>query len=60
MSIRSATMQRMRLFILRKATSHLLNKFKEGLKGSGVKSGNNLLQFYTYYNKVNPYLNLRL
>jgi len=60
MLIRSATMQRMRLFILRKATSHLLNKFKERLKGSRVKSGNNLLQSYTYYNKDSPYLNFKL
>jgi hypothetical protein len=34
---------------LRRASSQLLNKFKEGLKGSGVESGNSLLQFCTYY-----------
>jgi hypothetical protein len=45
----------MRLFILRRTTSQLLNKFKEGLKGSGVKIGNNLLQFCTYYKKARYY-----
>jgi hypothetical protein len=60
MSIRSATMQKMRLFILKKVASQLLNKLKEGLRGSKVKSGNNLLQFCTYYNRASPCLNLRL
>lgn len=60
MSTRNAIMQRMKLFILTKTTSQLLNKFKEGLRGSGVRSGNSLLQFYTYYNKANPCLRLRL
>jgi hypothetical protein len=59
MSIRTATMQKMRLFILRKGLSQLLNKFKEGLKGSGVESDNSLLQFCSYYNRAGPCLNLR-
>jgi hypothetical protein len=60
MLIRSVTMQRMRLFILKKIVSQLLNKFEEGLRGSGVESNNNLLKIYTYYSKVSPWLNLRL
>jgi hypothetical protein len=60
MSIKSVTVQRMRLFILRKVVSQLLNKFKEGLRGSMVENNNNLLQFYTYYSRASPWLNLRL
>ncbi len=60
MSIRSATMQKMKWLTLRKIASQLLKKFKEGLKGSGVESGNNLLQSYTCYIKPSPCLNLRL
>ncbi len=60
MSTKTATMQRMKLFILRKTTSQLVNKFKEGLRGSGIERGNSLLQFYTHYNKANPCLRLRL
>jgi hypothetical protein len=37
MSIRNATMQRMKWFLKKKITSQLLKKFKEGLKGSGVE-----------------------
>jgi hypothetical protein len=59
MSIRNATMQKRRLFILRKILSQFLNKLKEGLKGSEVESGNSLLQFCNYYNKAGPCLNLR-
>jgi hypothetical protein len=45
----------MRLFILRRTTSQLLKRFKEGLKGNGVENTNNLLQFCTYYNRVGYY-----
>jgi len=45
MLTRNATMQIMRLLILKRVTSQLLNKFKERLRGSRVESGNNLLQF---------------
>jgi hypothetical protein len=36
----------------KKIVSQLLNKFKEGLRGSRVESNNNLLKFYTYYNRA--------
>jgi len=60
MSIRSAIMQRRKLFTLKKITSQLLNKFKQGLKGNRVKNDNNLSQFYAYCNKANPCLSFRL
>jgi hypothetical protein len=43
MLTKSAIMERMRLLILRRATSQLRNKFKEGLRGSKVENNNNLL-----------------
>jgi len=48
----------MRLFIIQKVTSQLLNKFKEGSRGSKVGNSNNLPQFYICNKKVNPCLNL--
>jgi hypothetical protein len=60
MLTRNVTMQIMRLLIFKRVTSQLLNKFKERLRGSRVESGNNLLQFCTYYSKVNACLNLKL
>jgi len=60
MLIRSAIMERIKLLTLKRITSQLLNKFKEGLRRNRVESDNNLLQFYTYYNKANPCLSLRL
>ncbi len=53
-------MQRRKLFTLKKITSQLLNKFKQGLKGNRVKNDNNLSQFYAYCNKANPCLSFRL
>jgi hypothetical protein len=53
MSIKSVIVQIMKLFTLKRITSQLLNKFKQGLKGNKVESDNNLLQFYTYCNEAN-------
>jgi hypothetical protein len=51
------TTRGMGFFTLQKVTSQLLNKFKEGSRGSKVGS-NNLPQFYICNNKANPCLSL--
>jgi hypothetical protein len=52
MLTKNAVIQKMSLLIPKRVASQLLNKFKEGSRGSGVESGNILLQFCTFYSKV--------
>ncbi len=56
---KNVVIQKMKLLTPKRVASQLLNKFKGGSRGSGVESGSILLQFCTYYSKVDSCLNLR-